>query len=214
MRAKLAVDPVCQVCNWKFATVYWGPRAIYSCEDCAAKLSEWDRTWRPKAEAAAESYLSLYDLCGLPCPNGGSRFSRHRICARSDVVVPAEGLDPRQLQLRCMSGPVCHALLAEARSLSSPQSRYRPIRWLDGDPSPRVTSKEVPALPRLKVQAYDRISSRGLSADQENHYFGYDHTDHVAALRTHASLVSHDAPEPAGLANRDKNCARLTMIAG
>ena len=60
VRAKLAVDPVCQVCNWKFATVYWGPRSIYSCEDCATKLSEWDRTWRPKAEAAAKATHDLW----------------------------------------------------------------------------------------------------------------------------------------------------------
>ena len=60
VRAKLAVDPVCHVCNWQFATVYWGPRAIYSCEDCAAKLSEWDRTWRPKAEAAAKAKHDLW----------------------------------------------------------------------------------------------------------------------------------------------------------
>ena len=60
VRAKLALDPVCQVCNWQFATVYWGPRAIHSCEDCAAKLSEWDRTWRPKAEAAAKATHDLW----------------------------------------------------------------------------------------------------------------------------------------------------------
>ena len=60
VRAKLAVDPVCQVCNWQFATVYWGPRAIHSCEDCATKLSEWDMTWRPKAEAAAKATHDLW----------------------------------------------------------------------------------------------------------------------------------------------------------
>ena len=69
VRAKLAVDPVCQVCNWQFATVYWGARAIHSCEDCATKLSEWDMTWRPKAEAAAQSYTRP-----LGRPEGRSYF--------------------------------------------------------------------------------------------------------------------------------------------
>ena len=41
-------------------TVYWGPRAIHSCEDCATKLSEWDMTWRPKAEAAAKATHDLW----------------------------------------------------------------------------------------------------------------------------------------------------------
>ena len=92
VRAKLAVDPVCQVCNWQFATVYWGPRSIYSCKDCATKLSEWDGTWRPKAEAAAKAENDLWSgpkavhifekgtqldgpvasgsLCGVQAPEG------------------------------------------------------------------------------------------------------------------------------------------------